>query len=145
MRSHRSTPGRSLAAALAILAVAAPSALAQPADMHAGPAQPATPAQDLRSPDTRDAATRPANASQQDLRHLRAGAATTTRAPLPGPPSWPAHPQPISPPSTAAQQPDDGIDTATIALGIAASLLTVGTLAGIASRTRRPQRRRVTA
>ena len=139
------SPTRTLVAALAAATLAAPSALAQPADMHAGRAQPATKAQDLRSPDTRDAATRPANASQQDLRHLRAGAATTTRVPLPGPPSWPAHPQPISPPITAAQQPDDGIDTATIALGIAASLLAVGALAGIASRTRRPQRRRVTA
>ena len=134
---------RTLVAALAAASLAAPSALAQPADMHAGLAQPAK--QDLRSPDTRDAATRPANARAQDLRHLRAGGDATTQAPLPGPPTWPAHPQPISAPITAAPQRDDGIDAATIALGIAGSLLAVAAIAGIVNRTRRTQRQRATA
>ena len=134
---------RTLVAALAAASLAAPSALAQPADMHAGLAQPAK--QDLRSPDTRDAATRPANARAQDLRHLRAGGDATTQAPLPGPPTWPAHPQPISAPITAAPQRDDGIDPATLALGIAGSLLAVAAIAGIANRNRRTQRQRATA
>ena len=169
---------RTLVAALAAASLAAPSALAQPADMHAGRAQPAK--QDLRSPDTRDAATRPAAATRtlpsaptsaacercpngpmasdwhdaatrpasaraQDLRHLRAGGDATTQAPLPGPPTWPAHPQPISAPITAAPQRDDGIDPATIALGIAGSLLAVAAIAGIANRNRRTQRQRATA
>ena len=48
-----------IAAALAAAALATPSALAQPPDIHAGLSEPAPKAQskqDLRSPDTRDAA-----------------------------------------------------------------------------------------
>ena len=71
--------------------------------------------QDLRSPDARDAATRP------------------------------AHPRPSVTPTAGAGKGGDGIDTATIALGVAASLLAVGAIAGIANRARRTQRRRVTA
>ena len=141
------TPTRTLVAALAAATLAAPSAFAQPADMHGAFAKPAakTTGQDLRSPDTRDAATRPTSARAQDLRHLRAGGDATTQAPLPGPPTWPAHPQPISAPITAAPQRDDGIDPATIALGIAGSLLAVAAIAGIANRTRRRQHQRATA
>ena len=140
------TPTRTLVAALAAATLAAPSAFAQPADMHGAFAKPAakTTGQDLRSPDTRDAATRPASARAQDLRHLRA-VGNTTQSPMAGPPTWPAHPHVIAAPSAPAEQPDDGVDVTTIGLGIAGSLLAVGALAGIANRTRRPQRRRATA
>jgi hypothetical protein len=140
------TATRTLVAALAAATLAAPSALAQPIDLHGAVAQPAakTSGQDLRSPDARDAATRPGSALAQDVRHLRAGGDATQR-PLVGPPTWPAQPHVITAPSTPAEQPGDGVDLATIGLGIAGSLLAVGALAGIANRTRRPQRRRAIA
>ena len=129
---------RTLAATLAICALAAPVASAsQPADMHASVAIAAAKErakQDLRSPDARDAATTPP-ARGQDLRtpdardaaiHLhRSGLVVGTTQPVA------AKPAPVAPAA-------DGIDWATIALGIAGSLLAVGAVALVTSRRRMP-------
>jgi hypothetical protein len=143
---------RTLVATLAIAAVAAQAAQARPADIHAPVAQAAAKAQqkqDLRSPDARDAAV---NARRQDLNHLRAGGLTsytpgatavdsTTRRSLPGPPTWPVNPRPITPaPAAKVTDGGNGVDWTTIALGIAGSLLAVGGLAAVTSRRRRTQR-----
>jgi hypothetical protein len=95
------------------------------------PNRPAAKRSDVRSPDVRDAA---ATAREQDLRRLRAGGHainapgatavdSATRRSLPGPPTWPVNPQPISPaPAVHGSDSGDGIDWTTIGLGIAAAL-----------------------
>jgi hypothetical protein len=118
---------RTLAAALAIAAIAVPAtAQAQPADSHGSAAAQARVAQhkqDLRSPDTRDAAK------------------GVTRSVLPVAPQWPVDPQPVT--SAPAAQPstkaDDGVDWATIAIGIAGSLIAVGLLALVLNRRHTPR------
>ena len=161
------TTTRTLATTLAIAALAVPAAQARPADIHA--------------PLARAAA---ANASAQDLNHLRAAAhpvnapgatavdsATRPSAPgttytsgataggqytpgatavhsatrrPPGPPTWPVNPQPIAP-ARAVKAPDSsGFSPTTIGLGIAGSLLALSGLVGIARRSRRVERARVT-
>jgi hypothetical protein len=130
---------RTLAAAVAICALAVPVASAQPADMHASTAIAAAKEhakQDLRSPDTRDAAA--AVSKQQDLRtpdardaaiHLhRSGIVVGSTAPAAAKPA----PAPVAPSS------DDGIDWLTIGLGIAGSLFAVAGIALISSRRRMP-------
>jgi hypothetical protein len=131
---------RTLAAAVAICALAAPVAsAAQPPDMHASVAQAIAKErakQDLRSPDARDAATTPARG--QDLRtpdardaaiHLhRSGIVVGSTAPAAARPA----PAPVAP-STG-----DGIDWLTIGLGIAGSLFAVAGIALISSRRRMP-------
>ena len=129
---------RTLAAALAIAALAVPAAQAQPADKHASVAQAAAKAQnkqDLRSADARDAAQHPRSATAVE---------STTQ---PGPPTWPAHPQPLTPaPVAEVTDGGTGIDWTTIGLGIAGSLLAVSGLAALTSRrSRRLQRLRATA
>jgi hypothetical protein len=100
--------------------------------MHASTAQAAARAQqkqDLRSPDARDAA-----------RHPRDAVNAATR-PLPGPPTWPAHPQAIAPAPALETTGGSGIDWAPIAIGVAASLLAMaGLLALNSRRTRRLHR-----
>jgi hypothetical protein len=114
---------RTLATAFAIGALAAPAAQARPADIHAplaGAAQ-ADKKQDMRSPDARDAA--------------------GNRRPLPGPPTWPANPQPIDPAPAVQTADGSGIDWAPIAMGIAAGLAAIAGLFVLNSRRmRRPQR-----
>jgi len=119
---------RTLLAALAATALAAPTALAQPGAPGGNAARlfPTRHTQDLRSPDAIDAATRPGAITQ----------------PLPGPPSWPLHPRPITTPTTTT---DHGVDGTTIGLGIAGSLLAAGGIAGIGRRSRRTRRQRVAA
>jgi hypothetical protein len=83
-------------------------------------------------------------AREQDLRHLRAGGDTAQR-PLPGPPTRPAHPQPVTP-ASAVQAPrcrrwhrrdDDRFD-------IAGSLLAISGITGLTARSHRRQRQRAT-
>jgi hypothetical protein len=129
---------RTATIAIAIAALAAPTALARP---DAPPAVAKTTAaakhkQDMRSADAIDAATRPALASQ-DLRSADAIDAATRPA-LGSEPSTRAA-------TTPKASADRGIAWATIALGIAGSLLAVGAIAGIASRTRRTARARISA
>jgi hypothetical protein len=128
---------RTLAAALAIGALAVPAAQAQPADIHAPLARAAAEAQnmqDLRSADARDAAQHPR------------GATAVESAAQPGPPTWPARPQPVIPaPVDEVTGGGHGIDW-TIGLGIAGSLLAVSGLAALTTRrSRRLQRLRAAA
>jgi hypothetical protein len=108
-----------LAASLAVAVVAAPSALARPiSDPPAAPAKSPAASQDRPTPDSIYRApaavnvrgTNVAAPDQQDRRVASQArgsslAATTSKKPLPGPPTWPVHPKPI----TAAQPaPVDG-------------------------------------
>jgi hypothetical protein len=118
---------RTVVVALAATTLAMPAA-------HAGP---------LREPHTSaagDAATRPhdrgSTARDQDLRHLRA-AAVIGGHPLPGPPTWPAHPQPITTARAVESHDDSGVDWTIIAVALAGACLVAGGTAGITRRTRR--------
>ena len=113
-----------LAASLAIAVVAAPSALARPiSDPPVAPAKKTTTvvvSQDRRAPDSIDRGQAAINApgtnvaaQDQQVRHTGpfsngrgTSLAATAKQPLPGPPTWPVDPQPIT-----ASQPapvDDG-------------------------------------
>jgi hypothetical protein len=111
---------RTITTAIAIAALAAPTALASPADTSPAVAKAAAAAaqhkQDVRSPDAVDAATRP---------------------PLAGPPTWPVNPQPItSAPTAKVADGGNGVAWATIGLGIAGSLLAIGGIATLSRRRR---------
>ena len=117
---------RTLAAALAICALAAPVASAQPADMHASTAIAAAKEgqkQDLRSPDAREG-------REAAVRLHRSGIVVGTT-------SRPAAPQP-APVVPAAKSTGTDIDWATIALGVAGSLFAVLGVALVANRRRTP-------
>src|SRR5215213_9167540 len=114
---------RMLAAALAIAALGASGAQAQPADPH-GPTiilpVDAAQQQDLRSPDARYAAQSPRDAGSPAARAL------------PGPPTWPSHPQVIAPAVVAAPaNTDSGLDWVPIAIGAGVSLLAMAALLGL--------------
>ena len=144
-----------VAAVLAASAIAAPAASAMPAppDMHASTAQAAAAAQalhrqDLRSPDAIDAATNPRKSPVV----VNAPGATavdsqsTTGVVAPGQPTWAVNPKPIPPaPAVAVAESDDGVDWLTIGLGIAGSLLLIGGIAAVTSRSRRLPRARASA
>jgi Ni/Co efflux regulator RcnB len=157
---------RTLIATLAIAALAVPAAQAQPADMHASVAQAAAKTQqkqDLRSADARDAATKHEQAPRPHEDNVGAytpgavpavsypsGATADnsgTRPSVPGPPTWPVNPEPITPaPAAKVTDRGNGVDRTTIGLGIAGGLLAVGGLAALTSRrSRRTQRLRITA
>ena len=134
---------RTLAAALAIAALAAQTATAY--DIHAPLARAAAKAQkneDLRSPDAKVGAYTP-GAIPAVTYTSGTTAAPATRH-LPGPPTWPVNPQPITP--ARVTDGDNGADWTTIGLGIAGSLLAVGGLAAFTRRhSRRTRRLRTTA
>jgi hypothetical protein len=139
---------KSLAAALAAMAIATPAAVAQPADMHASTAQAAAQArqgQDLRSPDAVDAATHPRRAQAVNAPGATAvDSQSTTRPVAPGQPTWAVNPQPIAPaPAPATAKSDDGVDWTTIALGIAGTLLVLGGIVAVTNRMRPTPRTRV--
>jgi len=116
--------------------LAAPAASAQPIDMapvHVETGVRASDSQDLRSADAIDAATRTTSASQ-DLRSADAIDAATRTAP-----ESQANAQADTPKASAER----GIAWTTIA--IAGSLLALGVIAAIASRTRRTARARISA
>jgi hypothetical protein len=131
------TLSRIIVAMVATLALAAPTALAQPPDMHASTAiaaakERATQQQDLRSPDARDAATRPQYPGRA------AG------------PTWPAHPKPVSPPSQApatVAHTDGGsdVDWTAIGIGLALSFSVLGGVVALTARSRTLQRKRAVA
>jgi len=133
---------RTLAATLAICALGAPVASAsQPADMHASVAIAAAKErakQDLRSPDARDAATTPP-ARGQDLRtpDARDAAIHLHRSGLVVGATQPVAAKPAPAPAPAVKS-DDGIDWATVALGIAGSMIAVIGIALVANRRRMP-------
>jgi LPXTG-motif cell wall-anchored protein len=146
--SHRSILTRTAAIALMAWALAAPTALARPAEI---PVQPA--------PATGDYVV-PGNDAQKGVRDAVAGlygpqrapgasgaaaGDSTTRPPLPGPPTWPVNPKPISPVrDVPGSDTGGGFDSTTIALGIA-GLLAIAGAGALARRTRRLRRARVIA
>jgi hypothetical protein len=137
--TFRSICTRTATIALAATALAAPAASARPADMPPALAETTAAAQDqqdLRSADAIDAATRPALDSQ-DLRSADAIDAATRPA-LDSQANTRAH-------TTPKASAERSMAWATIAIGIAGSLLALGIIAGIASRTRRTARARITA
>jgi hypothetical protein len=152
---------RTIAAVATMAAMAVPAAAqAQPPDMHASVAQAAAKArnaqeakqqaaakQDLRSPDTRDAAVLRRQAPVDAPGATAAGSASRPAPPVaPGQPTWPVNPQPIAPaPEPVASTSDgDGVDWAPIGAGIIGGLLAVGGIAALAGR-RRSHRLRVAA
>ena len=132
----RSICTRTSTIALAAVALAAPAASAQPIDMapvHVETGVRASDSQDLRSADAIDAATR-TTPDSQDLRSADAIDAATRTAP-----ESQANAQADTPKASAER----GIAWTTIA--IAGSLLALGVIAAIASRTRRTARARISA
>ena len=122
---------RTATTAIAIAALAAPSALARPADMPPAVTKAAAAAQrtqDVRSADADGFPTRPVID--------RPSAPPTARAEV--------TPKPVRD-VTRTPVADDGIASTTIAVGIAGALLAIGAIAGIMSRTRRTGRTRITA
>jgi hypothetical protein len=118
-----------VAAALAAAALAAPAALARP-DASASAAKPA------------------ATVVTTGYRHAIAGHGTSgfaARPVLDRPSSPGGAPVASRPVTVSLTRPDRGIDWATIAIGVAGSLLAVGLLAGIAGRARRTHRPHIAA
>jgi hypothetical protein len=127
--SYRKTLSRLAVASLAATTLAAPAASAMTMDMYASTVQePKSAQQDLRGEAAANAASAAAKPGKQDLRGEAAAApaiSPQTRAPLPGPPTWPAYPTPLpAPEATVVADGNDGsIDVPEAILAI------VGTLA----------------
>ena len=120
---------RTATTAIAIAALAAPTALARPADTPPAVAKAAAAAkQDARSAAADGFPTRPVID--------RPSAPPTARVDVTPNPAPDTAPKPVA---------DDGTAWTTIAIGIAGTLLAIGTIAGITSRTRRTGRARMTA
>jgi hypothetical protein len=135
----RSICTRTATIALAVVALAAPAASARPSDLspvHTDTSVPAPEAQDLRSADAIDAATRAAPEAQ-DLRSADAIDAATQAAL-----DSQANTAAATTPQASAER---GIAWTTIAIGIVSSLLALGIIAGITSRMRRTARARISA
>jgi hypothetical protein len=124
---------RTLAAALAATAIAAPAATAaQPPDMHASTAIAAAAAQqrqDLRGEHAQDAAQHPRKAQASLL------------AASPGHPSESGNVAPLPPLTAQATQSDDGVDWMTIGLGVAGTLLVLGGIVAFTNRKPVPRTR----
>jgi hypothetical protein len=142
--SRRKSYIRALIGALAVAAIAAPTAQAYPADMHASVAEAAAAkTQDLRSPDARDAAAQSLRGSvattaakTQDLRSpdARDAAAQSLHAVTGDTPV----PQPIaSQPVVTDSGGGSHIDWGTIGIGVLLSVVAVGGLAALAARRQR--------
>jgi hypothetical protein len=123
---------RTLAAALAATAIAAPAAAAQPADMHASTAIAAARAQqrqDLRGEHAKDA-----------VQHPRKTQASLLVA-SPGHPSEAGSAKPLPPATAAATTSGDGVEWTTIALGVAGTLLVFGGIVAVTIRRPVPRTR----
>jgi len=130
---------RTITTAIAIAALAAPTALARPADTPPAVAKTAAAVQhkqDARSPDAIDAAAK----HEQDARS--AAIDGYSERPMIDRPSAPSNSRPDTSSKAAA---DHGIAWTTIGFRIAGSLLAIGAIAGIASRARRTGRARIAA
>lgn len=135
-RTH--TLARMLAAALAITAIAAPAAAAKPLDLRSPDAQdavsyapPNARGTDVGAPDQQV----PAPLAHQDRRSPDAADPTVTARPVPGLPTWPVNPQPLTPVSAQASE-DDGTPWLTVGL-IAGAVLALAGTAATAGRIRR--------
>jgi hypothetical protein len=138
---------RTLAAALAASAIAAPAASAMPAppDMHASTAQ-AQQRQDLRGEHAQDAALHPRKAVVVNAPGATVVESQSKSTPVaPGQPTWAVNPKPLPPltAQAAATKSDDGVDWTTIGLGIGISLLVIGGVAALSSRSKGLPRTRV--
>lgn len=127
-----------LAAALAAAAVAAPAAQARPADLRA-PGAPASaqerPPQDLRSPDAADAAMLRSDPPMAEPVRPR-GKALHPGLRSPGHPSEAGNVRPFSPGSDEPlSRGRDGVDWATLGLGVAGIVLFLGGVIVLASRS----------
>jgi hypothetical protein len=131
MPNHHKTVTRSLAAGLAVCAIAPGTALAVPATdglPAAGSGRPGVSAQDYQSLDYRaptQTGSRADGATQQDRRAQgQTQGRGTGGVAAPTAPQWPVNPQPIAKPhsvATVTPSNDDGVDTGVwIALGAAA-------------------------
>jgi hypothetical protein len=129
---------RTLAAALAIAALAAPAAQARLAD---APSSSAAKNQQDPRPDKRVGAYTPGSVPAVSYPSGQNAAPART---VPRPPTWPVGPKSITP---APADEGNGFDGTTIALGIAGSLLAVCGLGAAVQyrRTRRAQRVSVAA
>ena len=135
-RTH--TLVRTLAAALAITAIAAPAAAAKPVDLRTPDAQdavsypsPNARGTDVAAPDQQA----PAPVARQDRRSPDAADPPVTPRPVPGLPTWPLNPQPLTPVSAQAIE-DDGTPWLTVGL-IAGAVLALAGTAAMAGRIRR--------
>jgi hypothetical protein len=142
---------RTLAAALAASAIAAPAASAMPAppDMHASTAQAAQAqqGQDLRGEAARDAALHPRTAQAVNAPGATAVASQSKETPVaPGQPTWAVNPKPLTPPAQpASATSDDGVDWATIGIGVGITLLVLGGIVALTNRSRLLPRTRISA
>jgi hypothetical protein len=121
---------RTLVAALAVAALLTPTAAARPID---------TPAPAVKTDD------RPVMDMRQSVAEHLAAQREKRESALPGPPAMPMDPQPIDQPAAAAT-PDDGVDWATIGIGVGLTFVALGAFAFATNRIRdRQQRPRVAA
>jgi hypothetical protein len=120
--SHRISLSRMGLASLAAAAIAAPTATAQPIDMHASTVK------------------KPAS-QKQDLRTEAAVGATQAQPHTPGPPTWPQHPRSLAqsqaPVAVADGDGGGGIGDVPVPLIVIAGTLVLGAGAGLA-RVRHP-------
>jgi hypothetical protein len=121
---------RTLVAALAVAALLAPAAVARPIDTPAPPVTQDEPVMDMR----------------QSVAEFLAAEREKRESVLPGPPAMPMNPQPIDPPASATTTTaDDGVDWATIAIGVGLSLVAIGAITFATHRIRLRQRPRIAA
>jgi hypothetical protein len=123
---------RTLVAALAVAALLTPTAVARPIDTP-------TPAPAVKTDD------RPVMDMRQSVAEHLAAQREKRESALPGPPAMPMDPQPIDQPA-AATTPDDGIDWATIGIGVGLTFVALGAITFATHRIRdRQQRPRIAA
>jgi hypothetical protein len=142
-----------VAAVLAASAIAAPAASAMPSppDMQASRAQAAAQAQqkqDLRGEAARDAALHPRVSQAVNAPGATAvGSQTKTTPVAPGQPTWAVNPKPLPPPAQHASttSSDDGVDWATVGIGVGITLLVLGGIVALTNRGRPLPRTRVSA
>jgi hypothetical protein len=148
--SHCKTVYRLVVAALATIALAAPTAFAMPfgsgpmgadlrqQDMHASTVQAPVARQDQRTPDAVDQSTPKAAPVHQDQRSPDAVDQTRPQPAPVGMPTWPAHPEPLTPPKEPTVLPTGGngggVDWTLPAIALAGCLMFGGAL--VAARTR---------
>jgi hypothetical protein len=123
---------RILIVALAAAAILAPTAAARPIDGPVHHVEPASPIQG-------------SGEMRASVAELAAKEREAKRELLPGPPAMPINPQPLDPPKAAASSSaDDGIDWATIGIGVGLTFVALGFITGVTHRIRvRQQRPRV--
>ena len=147
---------RIIIVALAVAAIAAPTAAARPIDT---PPQVGASTQTCSTPSTCETDAKDPAQTTSPVPDRRAGSFPDMRASvatmlakeraqqrlLPGPPTWPMDPQPITSPATVAgnADSDDGIDWSTIAIGVGLTFVALGAITGVAYLVRDKQRPRV--